>query len=220
MEPTEEPPPRFSIAISECVVVVGIMSVLLIVLFPAVHAARTSHGMPAVLPWLAVLVDDYPMVFFVGIPSAACLLTGLCLALFRRQLPRRWKRCFPWFKPKSKPIVAPNPAPIVLIDDARPAIVSLIASATGTVLLLVALMHMRSDRTHRRPVITWEGPLADYVAGMFGAGWGLSVLGMIVGAVALSRFRSRYNGLAVVSQLIGGGNLVWSCVITAGLYED
>lgn len=86
--------------------------------------------------------------------------------------------------------------------------------------MLIGLWHVRSDRTLRQPVITWEGPLAEYVSTLFGTGWILSGLGIAFGGWAISIFCGRYNWLGHLGSFIGQGNLFVSCIIHAGLYED
>lgn len=107
-----------------------------------------------------------------------------------------------------------------MIDDSRPAIGAAILAVVASMLLILGLLHVRSDRTHRRPVITWEGPLADYVGLVFGTGWTLSGLAILIGIWAVSRYRSGSSILDVSGLLIGSANLVFSFVLCAGLYED
>ncbi|MDP1797113.1 MAG: hypothetical protein Q8K78_06515 [Planctomycetaceae bacterium] len=158
------------------------------------------------------------MAFVLSVPTLMCLATWLSLRLFRASLPAHRKAHFPWFKPKAVEI-KPS-APVNLPGDSRPAIASFVMAVLGTTLLLTGLSHVRDDRTYRRPVITWEGPLADYVGVMFGAGWVLSGVATFLGCWAMFEFRSRYNALAVMGWLLGSANFVFSFFICAGLYED
>lgn len=219
MSSDEEPPPRFSIALSEFVIVAGITAGLWALLYPAVNAARDSRNQPPVLPWLNDIVSNVPpLALLFGFPAVVALGTWLLFFSFRRSLPPRWRRHFPWFKPRSA-VAVPSP-PIVIINDYRPAIAAALFGLLGSLLLIIGFLHVRSDRTHRRPVITWEGPLADYVGMMFGTGWTLSILAAVIGIWACTRFRSRSRLLDGIGIMLGLANLLWSVLLCAGLYED
>lgn len=215
---TNEPPPRFTIPLAEYVAVAGITSALFLLLFPAVNEARDRQNRPPILPWLAGYIDQLSVMFLISIPVVVCVVTWLIVFLFRVMLPLRWKAHFPWFKPRRTEIEPSTP--IRVIDDSRPAFITLAVALVGSALLLIGFFHIRSDRTHRRPVITWEGPLADYVGVMFGTGWVLSGIALLLGLWAMSHFCSRYNALAVIGGLLGSANLIFSCLISIGLYED
>lgn len=101
MQSTNEPPPRFSIALAEYVAVAGITSALFVFLYPAVNAARSSRYQPPLLPWLApYFAERSPTMLLIGVPALVCLVTWLVFFLFRAMLPIRWKAHSPWFKSK------------------------------------------------------------------------------------------------------------------------
>lgn len=109
---------------------------------------------------------------------------------------------------------------MVPINNPRPALGAAACGIVGAILLVIGVLHVRSDRTHRRPVITWEGPLAEYIGVMFGAGWTLSILAIVIGIWACNRFRSRSRLLDMAGLMIGIANLMFSVLLCAGLYED
>lgn len=216
---SEEPPPRFTIALSEYVIVAGITAGLWAVLYPSVNAARDSRNQPPILPWLQESISALsPVTVLVVFPVLACMGTWLSFYAFRCCLPLPWRRHFPWFKPR--PAVPVPQVPMVPVNDSRPALGAAVCSIAGSLLLIIGVLHVRSDRTHRRPVITWEGPLAEYVGVMFGTGWTLSILAIVIGFWACDRFRSRSRLLDVAGLMIGIANLVFSVLLCAGLYED
>lgn len=98
MEPSDDPPPKYSIALAEYIVVAGIASFLWSVLYPAVNMARARQHQPPLWPWMAAFFDQYPRPTLIGIPVIVCLTTLLVFVVFRAMLPPRWKRHFPWFK--------------------------------------------------------------------------------------------------------------------------
>lgn len=211
-------PSKCVIALAEWVFVATVGAGLAALLYPAINAARQRSGVPLILPWLQTIVDQSTFGFLLAVPVLTALSTWLLLSLFRRALPSARRERFPWFKPLLANGDAPHP--VTQSTDSRPAIASAICSLLGSCLLIVGVWHVRSDRTRRQPVITWEGPLAEYIGVLFATGWVLSGLGMAIGAWAISRFCGRYNRLAYLGSVVGQANLFVSCIVTAGLYED
>lgn len=218
MSSSDEKPPKIAIGLGEIVIIAGIASGMWALLYPAVNAARERSQAPPLLPLIAPFGEGAPLAFILGMPTFVCLATWISLKLFRAALPPHRKDHFPWFRPESleiKPSVM-----IKLPANSRPAFASFVMAVLGATLLLTGLSHVRSDRTHRQPIITWEGPLADYVGVMFGIGWALSGVAILLGWLAMFEFRSRYKALAVIGWLLGCVNLGFSFLIYAGLYED
>lgn len=106
------------------------------------------------------------------------------------------------------------------VKNDKLAVCSPIMSMTGTVVLIFAKSHIRSDRSQRQPVITWEGPAADYFELLLALGWSLSYLGVITGMVSAILFTSRKNWLSYIGSMLGYGNLFGSFILACALYED
>jgi hypothetical protein len=90
----------------------------------------------------------------------------------------------------------------------------------ATAILIFAASHVRADRTNRRPIVTWEGPIADYVQHAAILGWLLSAAAVGLGAYTLYRFRSKVNFLASIGMCVGFMNYFGSCLFWAAVYED
>lgn len=212
-DPTQSP--RFTVPLGEVLIVVAILSTLWAFLLPAVDVARDRQGQPRLVPLLAPLYEGNPWLFVIGAPVVVTTSVAACLGIIRRVLPETIRRHFPWEPPKKPSL--PRPAPIA---DSRPALVALSTALGATALLVLAASHVRVDRTNRRPVVMWEGPLADYVQHVAIVGWVLSAIAIVLGAYTTQRFRSKLNPLAVVGMTLGFLNIFGSCLFDAAVYED
>lgn len=74
-----------------------------------------------------------------------------------------------------------------------------LASGLGTVVLVVAVLHVHADRSKsRQPIITYEGLFAPWMPQLIYVGLGLSLLGVVAGMVASS---SRHKWLLIEGAL-------------------
>lgn len=72
------------------------------------------------------------------------------------------------------------------------AIATACLAGLGTALLLIAASHVHVDRsTGRRPVITWQGPLAAYADELAWCGWLASAAAMGLCVYANNVYRSK-----------------------------
>jgi hypothetical protein len=213
-------PPWFTMPISETLVVVAITSSLWAFLLPAVNAAREIRrpgirdAQPPLLPQLKPLYERNPWPFVVCTPIVVTACVATLIGLVRCLVPETIRRHFPWRKPPGQP------APIEPIADSRPALVTSGLAVCATAILVFAASHVRTDRTNRRPIVTWEGPIADYVQHAAILGWLLSATAIGLGAFALYRYRSRLSFLAVIAMGLGLLNLFGSGLFWAAVYED
>jgi hypothetical protein len=122
---------------------------------------------------------------------------------------------------KSNPYESPSPIvehrklePRALLGVASLAL----ALAASGVLLFVA-SHVRADRTHRRPVITWEGPAAAWAIQLAYAGWLLSGISAWLAARSMSGSH-RQQLVNVAAILIAIVNFFGSLIFWAGVAED
>ncbi|MEN6366913.1 MAG: hypothetical protein ABFC88_08880 [Thermoguttaceae bacterium] len=201
--------------ISEFVVVFAALSFLFALVLPTVNSAREHQGLPSELAALAEWYEPHPWLFivvFTGISTITltCLMLGI-----RAILPRSARIRIPWKSPPQRTLLDRPKR-----ESGRPAIWSSVAAFAGTAFLVLAALHARADRSGRRPVVTWEGPVADYVLYVALLGWLLSLVAAIVAAYALSRYRSRSNILAYVTMFFVFGNFFYSVIFWAAIYED
>jgi cell division protein FtsW (lipid II flippase) len=155
------------------------------------------------LPLRLVLPDLVDVSVHVLVVGAACNAAGTDSLAFT------WKRS-----------ADDKPAQPVRKENSRPAAASAILGFAATALLIFAASHARADRSHRRPVVTWEGIAAPFVEHLAYLGWGLSVIAMIVAIYALHQFSSRWNAFALVAFVLACLNLFGSCLFCALLHED
>ena len=214
-------PPRFTVSISETLVVVAIISALCAFLLPAVNAAREvarpgiRDAKPPLLSQLKPLYERNPWPFVICTPMVVTACLAALLGVVRYLLPETIRRYFPWRKPPRQPLTPPEP-----IADSRPAVVASVVALCATAILMFAASHVRTDRTNRRPVVTWVGPIADYVQHAAVLGWLLSAIAIGLGAFTLCRFRSRLNFLAAIGMGLGLLNYFGSCLFYGLVYED
>lgn len=176
----------------------------------AVNNVNRREGEPLDFPFLSPLgsegINEY--LFF---PIATSVDLFILLWILRFVLPLRFKQKLVWdgtsIYKKDEPI-----------KNTKPAICSALLTLTGIAVLIFAAFHIRSDRTHRQPVIIWEGPAADYFEWFLVLGWTLSYLGCVAGVMA-EYFTSRWNWLRYFGMM-GFGIFPLSFIIYCGLYED
>lgn len=213
--------PRFAFSVSEMLVLVAIISALWAFLLPAVDAARETSpreirdARPPLLPQLKALYKPNPWPFMIGTPIVVTACVATVLGLLRCVLPKSIRKHFPWKAPPKPPVEPPEP-----IADSRPAVLTSVLAFAATAILLFAASHVRADRTNRRPVVTWEGPIADYVQYAAILGWVLSAAAIVLGSYTLYRFRSKVNVLASIGRTVGFLNYFGTVVFWAAVYED
>ncbi|KAA0131782.1 hypothetical protein FYZ48_27000 [Gimesia chilikensis] len=107
-----------------------------------------------------------------------------------------------------------------VIKNDKLAVCSPFLALLGTVVLSYAKSHIRVDGSRRQPVVTWEGPAAEYFERLLALGWTLSYLAGILGLVSFACFSTRKNWMAIVGAVVGYGNIFGSFVIACAIYED
>ena len=92
----------------------------------------------------------------------------------------------------------------------------------GSVLLAFAGWHVRADRTHRRPVVTFVGPAAAWVPQLAGAGWILSLvaLGLVARERSITSGQMDRTFFAVLGLFVAFANVFLSCLFWAAMTED
>jgi hypothetical protein len=208
------PSPRYAISVAEILTIAAIVSTECAIFLPAINAARERQREPPVLPELKALYEDMGLFFIVAVPLVTTTCLAALFALLRRVLPRTVRNRFCWRRPK-RPCT-----PIPLIADSRPAVFTLFMAVGATALLIFVALHVRADRTHRRPVVTWEGPIADYVLHTAVLAWSLSAASIFFGAYALNRYQTKWSSLALLGVVLGFLNYLGSCLFSAAVYED
>ena len=212
-------PPRISFAVPEMLVVVAIISALWAFLLPAVNYARERPRdgivQRALLPQLKPLYESTPGLFLIGTPVVVTACAAVLFGVLRCVLPKSIRKRFPWKAPPRPPVEPPEP-----IADSRPAVLTSLLAFAATAILLFVASHVRADRTNRRPVVTWEGPIADYVQYAAILGWILSAAAIILGSYTLYRFRSKVNVLASIGRAVGFLNYFGTVVFWAAVFED
>jgi hypothetical protein len=214
-EPTRSPWPLF--AVGEYVIIMAIVSTFSAILIPVIDLAIEMKHQPPIHPFLKFCYDFNPLLFIIGLPVITTVVLGVVFASLRRVLPVQIRRHFCWWirRPSRQ-----TPQPIVPIPDSRPAITTSILASSATIILLFTATHVRVDRTNRQPIVTWVGPIVDYLPQAISLGWALSVIAIAAGPWAQTHFRSKWNFLAFFGLCLGYINLVGSFLFCAAVYED
>ncbi|MBL8848908.1 MAG: hypothetical protein JNG89_04460 [Planctomycetaceae bacterium] len=212
--------PRFRISIAESMIVAAIIAFLLLLLVPAIEAARDKAGEPPHSP--SPLLEAARGCLLISGPVVAPAFVGLLLVWIRRRLPESTKHRIVWRHPPRPPLTerefirtpGPEVAPYTAAASAS-------LAGLGTLLLLTVWAHLHVNRkTNRDPIITWEGPFADYVLLLASCGWLLSAAAMILCIYANLVYRSRWDLLAWSGCMLGGFNLFGSCFLWIAGGED
>lgn len=174
----------------------------------------TNH-LPPVFGFLQIFGDaftslGYNLIFFCLVSSG--LVTGFLFGL-RALLPEHLKRYLCWRLPKGFQFEKKQ-------ESAWPAVLTVLVCFTSIAVLFFALTHLRADRTHRRPVISWEGPAADYIDWVFVLGWTFAYLTIYIGAFADSYFTSRWNWLIKFASGLIGVLIATAFILTCAILED
>ncbi|QDT52534.1 hypothetical protein Pan44_05460 [Caulifigura coniformis] len=208
------PPRRFRVSIASLLVVNAIISLQAALFLPAVDVARVRRGeAPLLPPAISSIQSDHPWWFLACIPILTTTLLAFVSGLMRAILPVRVRRHVVWRQPPTEP----SP-PLDLVNEGRTSAASLLIAGLSTLLLVIVAFHARSDRTNRRPSVTWVGPLADYVLQATLAGVCLSGIALVLGCYAFARTTHRILGF--IGAFIAGLNLFGCCGFYAALYED
>lgn len=173
------------------------------------------NGLPPVFEFLQVFGDaftslGYNLIFFCL--ASTGLFTGFLFGL-RAVLPQHLKQYLCWRLPDGFQFAEKS-------KSAWPAVLTFLMSFTSVAVLLFAQTHIRADRTHRRPVISWEGPAADFIDWVFVLGWTLTYLTVYMVAFTDSYFSSRWNWLARVALGLISFLIIAAFIITCAVYED
>lgn len=215
MSEPPQPRPRVLLVVADTLIFVAILSGFCTFLLPVINSARERAQVPLVLPWLEPFYEPSPWLFIAAVPLLLTGATALLFLVLRRCVPVRWRVHFPWRAPPGTPI-----APFDTTEDPRATLASVGLSVLGTVLLVLAVVHVRVDRTHRQPVVWTVGPLAGIVPQMVYIGLACSIVSLMCANYSLVVYRGRYRGLELLGLLLGFFNLCGSCIATAGIYED
>ncbi len=203
------------LVVADTLIFIAIVSGFCAFLLPVINAARERAQAPLVLPWLEPFYEPYPWLFIAAVPLLLTGATALIILVLRRCFPQRWRHHFPWRAPPGTPI-----APFDTNEDPRATLASVGLSLLGTVLLVLAVLHVRVDRTHRQPVVWTVGPLAGIVPQMVYVGLACSIVSLMCANYSLVVYRGRYRGLELLGLLLGFFDLCGSCIVTAAIYED
>jgi hypothetical protein len=222
--PSGTPPQssRWAIPVSESYIVFTIWGFLFGLLFPAVNSARERQGLPPAWPWLDRLFDSLEahglQLLFLAIPGVVIplVMTSGLLAV-RSVLPERVRAYIPLKPHPAPPRTKPQKGD--LSTGRGPGVASVALALAGSALLVFAATHVRSDRTNRRPVVTYVGPAADWVIHLAIAGWLFSLFALIAAGLSIER-KGRLDALTSVGMFLAILNVFGSCLSWAILTED
>jgi hypothetical protein len=119
-----------------------------------------------------------------------------------------------------------SPAPSENIKAIPAFVLALLTSSLGTAVLIIAAMHVRSDRSQsRQPIITYVGPLSSWMPEVVYVGLGLSLLGFLASALLMNRHRekaefSAESLSAAVAIAVAVANAMGSFIAYCAIWED
>jgi hypothetical protein len=139
------------------------------------------------------------------------------LLAVRSVLPER-VRCYIPLKPHEAP-PRTKPQKGDFATKWGPGVASVALALAGSALLVFAATHVRSDRTSRRPVVTYVGPAADWIIHLATVGWLFSIFALIAALLAIKR-KDRVDALSSIGMFLTILNVFGSCMFWAIMTED
>lgn len=98
-------------------------------------------------------------------------------------------------------------------------------SCLGTAFLIVALLHVHSDRSQtRQPIITYVGPLSDWMPHLIYIGLVLSLLGFLSAGLIVHRSQQQFLPTSTISatiaMMLAVVNAMFTFIVYGGIMED
>lgn len=215
-------PGRWAVSVFESGIIFTIGGFLFGLLYPAVNLARERHGLPPVWSWLDRILHFLNAhgleLLFVPISGVVIpLMMTFGLLAVRSFLPERVRAYIPLKPQQAPPRAKPQKADFSKRWAAGAASVTI--ALAGSALLVFAATHVRSDRTNRRPVVSYVGPAADWVVQLAIAGWLFSLFALIAALLSIER-KGRLDLLSSVGIFLTILNVFGSCMFWAIMTED
>jgi hypothetical protein len=109
--------------------------------------------------------------------------------------------------------------PVAFRTLSRSGVASLLLASFASVWLLIAVAHVRPDRTNRVPVVTSEGPFAGYIATIT---WTALVVSFVAGILAMIAMQEagRPLLLAIFAFALAAANFGITFYCWVAIYED
>ncbi len=101
-----------------------------------------------------------------------------------------------------------------------PALLAMCLWLMGALILVFSAWNLNVDKTHRRPVVTWVGPLAEFMTPIFVMGLVLSVSSLVCASIAKEQYRGRFDNTIWFVALLAYMNLGMSFLGWAIAFED
>jgi len=109
--------------------------------------------------------------------------------------------------------------PAALGTLSRLGVASLLLALFASVWLLIAVAHVRADRTNRIPVVTSEGPFAGYIATITWTALAVSLVAGILAMIAMQE-AGRPLLLAIFAIALAAANFGITFYCWVAIYED
>ncbi len=173
---TSDPPKRYLI-ISEVLLVTALFAAFVAI---TIRVRETNQAsLPAPYEWVGTLAEMYGWKWELGVTLLSTCLVGAVLFSIRECLPRNLKERVFWFRSFQNGSDAPNETSILKPVYAWRSIRHLCLLAAADVFFFIIESHATVDRSDRRPVVTWSGPLVDLLFPMTVLGVCFSLVGAV-----------------------------------------
>ncbi|MCA9014296.1 MAG: hypothetical protein KDA77_03090 [Planctomycetaceae bacterium] len=181
----------------------------------AVNDSQLTKHLPPVFGFLQVFGNQftstgYNLLFFCLVSTG--VVTGLLFGL-RALLPDHLKCYLCWRLPKDFEFEEKQ-------ESAWPAVLTLLVCLTSIAVFLFAISHLRVDRSHRRPIVSWVGPAADQIEWVFALAGSLVYLTIYLAGFADGYFRSRWNWLNTFACGLLGLFFAFAFILSCAALED
>ncbi len=186
-----------------------------------IREREKSHvSFPAPFEWVGTLPEMYGWKWELGVTFLSTCLVGVVLIFIRECLPRNLKNRVFWFRSFQSGSDAPNEASILKPVYAWSSIRHLGLLVASDVFFFIVASHVTVDRSTRRPVVTWSGPLVDLLFPMTVLGVGLSLAGAVGVWKAIDRSPYFFDFWEWVCAALAFLNCIVIPILALSIFED
>jgi uncharacterized protein with PQ loop repeat len=204
----------------EIALIVVWLSLLVTFLWPAVEQSRDRGPNPQPASLVAKwLLDEYGVMGFGAAVFALFAGIAVVLWIMYSWLPKSFRNRVSKFDASFDSFLE-RFEKVESVRSDFPALIAMCLWLMGALILVFSACNLHVDRTNRRPIVTWVGPLAEHMTPIFLLGLVLSASSFVCAVIAKERYRGRFENAIWFVALLAVMNLAMSLIGWAIAFED